>query len=226
MSRQSNSIKCIEQMLENSDEWVILFHGYGADAYDLKSLAEVITPAKPSNWLFPQGILQVPIGPGWSGRAWWNIDLEALQKRQAQGANIDLSDEKPAGLAQARTLALEMIENLKVDWSKITLGGFSQGAMLATDLFLHAPKTPKGLILFSGALINKEEWKPLIPNRAGSRFFISHGTQDPVLPHRSAQQLETLLNSGGMKGGLLSFQGGHEIPMIAINKVNDYLKGL
>lgn len=226
MSRQSNNIKCLEQMVDNSDQWVILFHGYGADAYDLKSLSDVIQPATPSNWLFPQGILQIAVGPGWTGRAWWNIDLENLQKRQAQGGNVDLSDEKPEGLAKARKMALEMIADLKVDWSKITLGGFSQGAMLATDLFLHAPQTPKGLILFSGALINKADWKPLIPARAGSKFFISHGTQDPVLPHRSAQQLETLLNAGGMKGGLLSFVGGHEIPPVAIAKANEYLKGL
>jgi phospholipase/carboxylesterase len=238
MSRQSNqsknnsntrrlgNIKCLDQMVDNSDQWVILFHGYGADAYDLKPLGDILHPREPSNWLFPQGLLEVPIGPGWTGRAWWNVDLEALQKRQAKGTAADLSDEKPDGMIKARTLAMEMISELKVDWSNIILGGFSQGAMLATDLFLHAPKSPRGLVLFSGALVNKKEWKPLIPQRAGARFFISHGTQDPVLPHRSAQQLETLLNAGGMKGGLMSFTGGHEIPPQVIDKANEYLKGI
>jgi phospholipase/carboxylesterase len=235
MSRQSNhsnnsrrlgSIKCLDQMVDNSDQWVILFHGYGADAYDLKPMSDVLQTSQPCNWLFPQGLLEVPIGPGWTGRAWWNVDIEALQKRNAQGSSPDLSDERPEGMIKARTQAMEMIKELKVDWSKIILGGFSQGAMLATDLFLHAPKNPRGLLLFSGALVNKVDWKPLVPQRAGARFFICHGTQDPVLPHRSAQQLETMLNAGGMKGGLVSFAGGHEIPPQAILKANEYLKGI
>lgn len=232
MSRQSpksirklGPLKCLDQMVDNSEHWVILFHGYGADAYDLQSLSEVLTPGLVSNWLFPQGPLEVPIGPGWSGRAWWNIDLAALQQRQAQGGG-EMSQEKPEGLMRARAQAMEMIQALNVDWSKIILGGFSQGAMLATDIFLHAPTTPKGLLLFSGALINKQEWKPLVSQRKGSRFFICHGTQDAIIPHRSAQQLETLLNAEGMKGGLFSFQGGHEIPPLAITKANEYLRGL
>lgn len=216
-------IKCLDKIVDNTDQWVILFHGFGADAYDLQALSEVLEPSNPSNWLFPQGVLEVPIGPGWTGRAWWNIDLEALQRRQNQA---DLSIEKPEGLEKLRPQILQMIAELKVDWSKIILGGFSQGAMLATDIFLHAPQTPKGLLIFSGALINKESWKPLVPARAGSKYFICHGVDDPVLPHRSAQQLESLLNAGGMKGGLISFQGGHEIPPLVLGKANEYLKGL
>jgi phospholipase/carboxylesterase len=213
--------------VDNTDSWVILFHGFGADAYDLQSLSEVIVPPEgKSNWLFPQGVLEVSIGPGWTGRAWWNIDVDALARRQAQGENVDLSGEKPEGLEKLRPMIFEMIEQLGVPWNKIILGGFSQGAMLATDIFLHAGKTPRGLMIFSGALVNKENWKPLVPNRQGAKFFICHGQSDAVLPHRSGQQLETMLNAGGMKGGLYTFQGGHEIPPAAIAKANEYLKGL
>jgi predicted esterase len=35
-----------------------------------------------------------------------------------------------------------------------------------------------------------------------------------------------MLNAGGMKGGLYSFPGGHEIPPQTIAKANEYLKGL
>lgn len=217
-------IKAVDNIVDNTDTWVILFHGFGADAYDLSTLQEVLRPAKPSSWLFPQGILEVPIGPGWTGRAWWNIDMQTLQKRHQSGDH-DMSGENPA-IDKARDMAFEMIAQLKTPWNKIVLGGFSQGAMLATDLFLRAPETPQGLVLFSPALINKEKWKPYVSQRQGARYFISHGQQDPVLPHRSAQQLESFLNAGGMKGGLFSFSGGHEIPPQAILKANEYLKGL
>lgn len=204
----------------------ILFHGYGADAYDLQSLAEVITPKEPTHFLFPQGILEVPIGPGWTGRAWWNIDLAGIQQAAARGEPRDLSKESPASVPELRRKVMEAIESLGVPWDKIILGGFSQGAMLATDIFLNAPKAPKALVALSGSLVNKEEWKKVVANRAGSPFFLCHGQQDPVLNIRGASQLETFLINAGLKGKLITFQGTHEIPMQMIVRLNEFLKSL
>lgn len=227
--RQIGKIKCLESTSESDSadkNLIILFHGYGADAYDLQTLSEVIETPWPCDWLFPQGILEVPIGPGWTGRAWWNIDMEAFQAAAMKGETRNLSNECPPGMDRARDLAFEMIEKLKVPWNRIILGGFSQGSMLATDLFLRAPEAPKGLIILSGALLNQNEWKKLAPNRAGSRFFMSHGNQDMVLAHKGAAQLETVLCQAGLKGKLMTFQGGHEIPMQVIQKTKEFLKEL
>ena len=78
--RRLANINCIEVTHEDlgfapttNPDLVILFHGYGADAYDLQTLSDVLRPKKPTDFLFPQGVLEVPIGPGWTGRAWWNI---------------------------------------------------------------------------------------------------------------------------------------------------------
>lgn len=229
--RKLGTVQCLEVPVINpaqeaTCDYLIMFHGFGADAYDLRSLAEVIDPAKPTHFLFPQGVLEVPIGPGWIGRAWWPIDMEALQKTMAAGGSRELANEKPEGLEKVRPRIFEMIEKLGVNWDRIILGGFSQGAMLATDLFLRAPQKPKGLVILSGALLNKPEWKELAPGRAGSSFFMSHGTSDQVLSHKGAAQLETLLVQSGLKGSLMTFQGGHEIPMQVISKLNGYLKVL
>lgn len=229
--RKLGTVQCLEVPVANPQDEaqadvVILFHGYGADAYDLRSLSEALTPKRPTHWLFPQGVLEVPIGPGWTGRAWWNIDIASLERAAASGQPRDLSLEKPEGLEKLRPRIFEMIEKLQVPWNRIVLGGFSQGSMLATDIFLRAPEAPKGLIILSGALLNKPEWKELAPRRAGSRFFMSHGTQDLVLAHKGAAQLETLLTQAGLRGSLLTFQGGHEIPWPVIQKATEYLNGL
>ena len=71
--------------------------------------------------------------------------------------------------------------------------------------------------------INKEEMKPLVANRKGEKFFQSHGEHDAVLKMRGARQLESLLNAGGMKGGVVQFAGGHEIPAAVLVKLGDYL---
>lgn len=228
--RQLGKIKCLEKpcLGKSPDEapWIIMFHGFGANAADLQSLADVIPGNENYNWLFPDGFLEVPLSPFYSGRAWWNIDLDRFQQVAATGDTSYLANTKPEGLEKARTMAMEMIRQLKVPWNQIILGGFSQGSMLATDLFLNAPETPKGLAIFSGALINKAEYQSRLAARAGSNFFMTHGKSDAVLSHKGAQQLETMLCQGGLKGGLFSFEGGHEIPMSSIQRCGEYLKKL
>lgn len=213
--RKLAKVYCLDEYHDDNAPWVIFFHGYGADASDLEPLKDYIPTQKKLNWLFPQGLIDVPIGPAWTGKAWWPLAMSTLE--------TDFSTVKPEGIDKVRQEIISMIDALKVPWSKIILGGFSQGAMLATDIFLHAPETPAGLILMSGALINKYELKPLVEKRRGEKFFQCHGANDQVLQMRSARQLESMLNAGGMKGGCLEFQGGHEIPPPMLTKIGEYL---
>lgn len=224
--RKLAKIYCLDEYHDDQAPWVILFHGYGADANDLEPLKDHIPTRKKLNWLFPQGLLEVPIGPGWTGRAWWPLDMVTLQKNMMAGIETDFSAAKPEGLSRAREEVFKMISELKIPWNKIFLGGFSQGAMLAADVYLRAPETPAGLILMSGSLINKDEMKTLVENRKGEKFFQSHGDADPVLSPKGASRLGSLLNQGGMKGGLVTFHGGHEIPPVVLQKVGDYINNV
>lgn len=233
---QIGSIKCIEVPHSGSDKFaeakkvIILFHGFGADAYDLQTLSQVITASPDCEWIFPQGPLEVPIGPGWTGRAWWKIDMMAIQELAMRGETRDLSSEKPEGLPKSREQVMKMIEQLMrfrgYKWDQIILGGFSQGAMLATEIFISAPEAPRGLMILSGALLDKERWKELAARRSGSSVFMCHGKNDLVLGVRGAQQLETMLTQAGIKTRLLQFDGGHEIPPSMIAPINTYLKQL
>jgi phospholipase/carboxylesterase len=228
--RKLGSLQCLEthprvEPKEGQQPLIfILFHGYGADAYDLQALSEVIQTPAPTHFLFPQGVLEVPIGPGWTGRAWWQIDIMALQQAAQQGTPRDLTKEKPAGLAELRKKIFAAIEQLKVPWNQIILGGFSQGAMLATHIFLHAPENPRALVSLSGALLDKEDLKGVAANRAGLPFFASHGRADGVLDARGSAQLETFLISAGLKGKLYTFPGAHEISPDVIQKLNEFLQ--
>lgn len=213
--RKLAKVYCLDEIHEDQAPWMILLHGFGADASDLEPLKDHIPTSRKLNWLFPQGIMDVPIGPGWTGKAWWPIAMSTLA--------TDFSSLKPPGIENVRQQLFDMITALKVPWNRIFLGGFSQGAMLATDLYLHAPETPAGLVLMSGALVNKEELRPLVEKRRGEKFFQCHGTLDQVLPMRSGRQLESLLNAGGMKGGCQEFPGGHEIPPAMLMKISEYL---
>lgn len=223
--RKLASLQCIDYYHHDEAPWIIFFHGYGADASDLAPLATEISLEnnKAANWLFPQGHLEVPISWNWTGRAWWPVNLEELQKAQEQGVPRDLSQLTPDGLSVAVEKAMAMIKSLGVPWDRVILGGFSQGAMLATELYLNAPVTPLGLVIMSGTCLHASVWREKVKDRTGKAFFMSHGEQDEVLSIKGAQRLETLLTQGGMKGRLMRFQGGHEIPRPVMVEIGKYL---
>lgn len=207
--------------------WVFMFHGFGADASDLKSLADVLTPpGKKINWVFPNGIFNVPIGPMMSGRAWWPLTLSQLP--------TDWSLYSPPELDQLMPLVWKMVDSFKIPWNKIVLGGFSQGSMLATEIYLSAPELPAGLISFSGALIRKSAWTEGLVKRQTEaqatgknlRAFFSHGEMDQVLPSSGTQKLIQMFKSHGFQCDVSSFKGAHEIPMPAITKAQNYLASL
>ena len=213
--RQAGPLQAIEIYNNPDGKWVILFHGYGADASDLASLAEQIELTKPCNWLFPNGHISVPIAPGWTGRAWWNIKMSDLAD--------DWSTLSPPEMGSTVDKVFKMIASMKFDWKNIILGGFSQGAMLATEVFLKAPESAAGLICLSGTLLNKIQWSEHISNRNGTTVFMSHGEADQVLPHKGSVQLQKFFEENGIKTQFISFRGGHEIPPIVIQKMNRYI---
>lgn len=198
--------------------WIILFHGFGADAHDLEGLRDYISVKSQVNWRFPNGVFEVPIGPGFTGRAWWPLTLSSLPG--------DWSDYTPEAMPALVSALLKMIEDLKIPWNKVILGGFSQGAMLATEIFLQAPEQPLGLISMSGSLIRQSEWTQKLENRKGAQVFLSHGENDQVLSIKGSQKLLNLFKQNGLDTHWVTFNGGHEIPPKALQGVTNYINGL
>lgn len=205
---------------------IILFHGYGASAYDLYPLHQVMEAQEGTNWIFPDGHLEIPIAPGYNGKAWFPIDMEALQRAMMMGTFRDFSEITPPGLDVAREKALAMIDALAIPFDKLIIGGFSQGAMLSTDIALRHNKNPRGLFILSGTLLNKDIWVELAAKKSSMTFFQSHGRGDPVLGYQPAKDLNNVLRDAGMVGEFVSFPGGHEIPLEVIQGMNRYIKQL
>ncbi|AGH96238.1 alpha/beta hydrolase [Pseudobdellovibrio exovorus] len=213
--RQAGPLKAIEIYQDPEAKWVILLHGYGADASDLASLQSAIPLNKDCNWLFPDAPLSVPIGPGWTGRAWWNIRMTELPG--------DWTQLRPPDMDPAVDKVMKMMASMKFDWKDVIIGGFSQGAMLATEVFLKAPVTPAGLICMSGTLLSQPVWTELVAARKGASVLMSHGEMDPVLPHKGSVLLQKFFEENGIKTQFVSFRGGHEIPFQVIEKMKTYI---
>ncbi len=203
---------------------VVLFHGYGADASDLMPMAEMMNLSSEVTWVFPNAPHEVIIAPGFYGRAWYQIDSKRLEAAMVRGEPLDMSQTIPPGLESARRAATSLYDQLQKDHSTVVIGGFSQGAMLATDLALNHNKKPAGLVILSGTLINQPQWQSVVAKSSGLSFFQSHGKNDALLGFEQAEALNSFLSDAGLHGDFYAFSGGHEIPAKVIEKMGQFIR--
>jgi phospholipase/carboxylesterase len=194
---------------------VVLMHGFGAPGTDLVPLFRQIAVAPEVRFVFPEA--PIALGPGYGeGRAWWKIDIARLQAAALGGEYETLVAEVPVGLAEARAKVSSLLDALGRDHdaprSRVILGGFSQGAMLATDVVLRETGPLAGLVVLSGSVIAEREWLPLLARRAGLPVLQSHGRADPILPFELARRLHDHFTNAGLNASFLEWNGGHGIP--------------
>jgi phospholipase/carboxylesterase len=200
---------------------VVLCHGFGAPGTDLVGLGPELaarTPLAglPLRFIFPAAPLDLGAYGMWGARAWWEIDMVALQRAMARGEPRVLAGEEPAGLAPARRALIQLLElataEADLPFSRVALGGFSQGAMLATDTALRLEEAVGAVLIASGTLLAESTWRRLAPARAGMRALIGHGDADRILPLEGSEALRDLLAESGWAVRFVPFPGGHTIP--------------
>ncbi|HJK95733.1 MAG TPA: hypothetical protein RMF84_00850 [Polyangiaceae bacterium LLY-WYZ-14_1] len=206
---------------------VVLCHGFGAPGDDLVGLWRLFDVPSETRFAFPEAPLSLPSPfPGMEARAWWPIDMVALERALSSGATRNLMDQEPPELADARgaldAAVTAMVAELQP--SKLVLGGFSQGSMLALDLALRTDRELAGLCLFSSSYFAAASWKPRMAARAGLSVFQSHGRQDPILPFSLAELLRDDLRAAGLEVAFAAFEGPHGIPPEVVASASAFLR--
>ena len=150
---------------------LLLLHGYGSNEEDLFSFANEF----PTEYFVVAA--RAPFDLQYGSYAWYAI-------------NFDANENKFSDLPKARnsrdliaTFVNELQQNYPLDADKITLVGFSQGAILSYATALSYPDKIKNVAALSGYLnleIVKEDYLKNTFNNLN--IFISHGLQDQVIP--------------------------------------------
>lgn len=204
---------------------VVLCHGFGAPGTDLVPVGAEILRAAPHlaekvQFVFPAAPLSLDDQGLYGGRAWWPLDIARLSLAIERGELRDQRHHTPDELPAARDKLMEAIQALQAETglplSRFVLGGFSQGAMIATETALRLPQSPAALIIWSGALLCENVWRELAKNHPGLPVFQSHGRFDPILPFEGAVWLRELLQEAGAEVTFLEFDGQHTIPLEAL----------
>lgn len=184
--------------LSEADLVLVLLHGPGVPGNDLARSADKLL--RLLSQAVPQTTVVLPEGPlqQGSGRAWWSMpELSS----HADPEKVSRITAPPLELTQrlVRTVRHVLGEGGERT-RKLVLGGFSQGAVLATHCLL-ALRTQgfnaSALLIFSGILdagVLAQAASLSLGVRAAISIFVSHGEDDDVIPevlvHRAIAVLQ------------------------------------
>ena len=139
---------------------------------------------------------------------------------------FDLNDIKP-GVQRSRTLLFELLDNLPARGfpaEQTTLGGFSQGCLMAVEVGLRYPHRLAGIVGISGWVYEPETLlKELPPVARQQRLLMTHGTGDPLIPIAQVRPQIPLLKAAGINVEWREFAKPHTMIEEEIMVVRDFV---
>ena len=127
---------------------------------------------------------------------------------------FDIDDQAP-GVLRSRQLLCQLLEGLNgrgFASDQITLGGFSQGCLMAVDVGLRYPHRLAGIVGISGWVFELEQTlRQLSPVAREQRLLMTHGTSDPMIPIERVRPQIPLLQAAGIKIAWQEFAKVHTI---------------
>lgn len=186
--------------LTTASPLLVLLHGYGSNKEDLFSFAQYL-PEELSVLA-----LEAPIALGPNSFAWYDIYFEPNQGKWSD------ADQGKKALTRITTNIESAIKQIDVDCSRISLLGFSQGSILSLALGLSNPDLIKNIIVLSGYInhdlmsLEADGSVKVVPN-----IFMSHGTQDQVIPVTWARESRDFLIKHKYSVDYHEFPVGHGV---------------
>ncbi|MFC6096186.1 alpha/beta hydrolase [Flavobacterium qiangtangense] len=192
---------------------LLLLHGYGSNEEDLFSFATEL----PDDYYVVSARAPYDLQP--YGHAWYAITFDADQNK--------FSDDDQA--IESRDLIArfinELVSELPIDSENVTLIGFSQGTILSYAVALSYPEKIKRVVALSGylnegILASGYETK----NFKNLKMFVSHGTQDQVIPVDWARKAPEALKSLGIEVEYKEYPIGHGVSPQNFHDLKNWLE--
>jgi phospholipase/carboxylesterase len=177
---------------------ILMLHGFGSNKEDLFSFSH----------FFPNNLLvisaQAPFKLNFDGFAWYDIYIDNFGNK--------ISDNKQANksLNKLSQFIDYLIGKYNIDPDNFNLLGFSQGAILSYSLAFHFPNKIKNVIALSG-YINHEILPATIPQNSNTKFFVSHGKFDEIIPIQQARNSIQFLKKHKIEHDFTEYEMGHEV---------------
>jgi len=156
---------------------LILLHGRGASEDDLLGLV----PYLPSQFLVIAA--RAPFSFTYGGATWYDM--------------LSVGTPQPEQFAESFERLVQFIHDVKthypVDPERLFFLGFSMGTVMSYAFALTHPEETRGVVAHSGYVPEDTSLAFKWDRLKGKRFFVAHGTQDPVIGIQFARRAKELL---------------------------------
>ncbi|MEJ5104916.1 alpha/beta hydrolase [Chryseobacterium sp. MYb328] len=186
--------------ITSSTPILFMLHGYGSNEQDLFSFRETL----PKDWIIIS--FRAPRDTQFEGYSWFDINFNDPENY------IDVPQAKES-LNSALESILKVINHYGLTESKVHLCGFSQGGILCYALALKHPELFTNVACLSayaeekildGIVKDKKKLEKL-------RFFVSHGTDDAVIPLEWGRKSAELLYDLNCYFTFREYMSGHGV---------------
>jgi phospholipase/carboxylesterase len=206
----SETLQALERPADGeSTRALVLFHGRGADAYDLFPLLDAFDPERRLLGLAPQGPLSLPPG----GRHWYALG--------------GIPTPEPTTFWPTFEAASTWLDGLAVPLDRVIIGGFSQGAVMSWALGLGRGRVarPAAIVAMSGFLPRVDGLALDLTELDGYPVWVSHGSLDPVISVEFGQEAAAVMNEAGADVTWRETPVGHAIDPRLLSELQEFVRG-
>ena len=183
---------------------VLLLHGYGTNEKDLVDLMEYL-PKLP--WFSPRAPESSPYG----GSSWFHL--------------TDIANPDPDLVQKATDSLWHWIDETIPESSPLVLLGFSQGALMATQLLRTRPVRILATVIIAGFTLEQQQPADELLLTLKPKVIYARGLQDQVISRESVSRTNTWLQAH-TKAITKSYEGlGHSVDARVMADVANYLEG-
>jgi phospholipase/carboxylesterase len=179
---------------------VLLLHGYGADENDLPEIISGPTP-----WVSPRA----PLSSGGEGFEWYLLTPSNLAPKK----EVELATEK---------LWSWIEETLPLGNPLIPIG-FSQGALMATQLLRTRPERIHKTILLAGFILDEPLETDQRVSKLRPNVLYCHGELDPMISSSMVATITTWLEEHTNLTHKTYSGLGHSVDARVLKDVSEYL---
>lgn len=194
------------------DGLLVLHHGRGTSEHDLLGLADVLDPGRRLRVVTPRAPLSLPGSPGYH---WYLVP------------RVGYPDPDTFHAARAALAGLHdrLWDETAIGPSRTVLGGFSMGTVMSYAMALGADRPPvAGILALSGFIPVVDGWQPALEDRTGTRAFVAHGRNDPVIGVDFAHSARELLEAGGLEVEYHESDIGHQVDPLHLRAAAGWLE--
>lgn len=190
--------------LQPGDPIVLFLHGYGVDERDLPELMSYLPDLA---WVSPRA----PLSSQYNGFSWYDAaELVSPTVQEVQSST---------------EILVGWIDNFIPAESKLIVIGFSQGALMATQLLRTRPERIQGTVILAGFMASGELATDSELAKTKPKVIYARGLEDQAIPKASISQLNTWLQLN-TKAVTKTYSGlGHSVDSRVMHDVAVYVSG-